>query len=169
MRVLCLPGCRAGVPSDVEPVGPCAACRPTKCSYTQSLPVGQRIVWLSYLRHTLQVQSASLYIEFPCQGCMQQLARPAMSFAVGSPHLHYLLSAFPPEWGWKSANCRPLLLHGCCSLLFFSWRSGAAFLLHHIVGLAGCALGLYLNKLALFGLAIEVFFEATTPLLHVSC
>ena len=55
-----------------------------------------------------------------------------------------------------------------CSLLFFSWSSGASFLLHHAVGLAGCFLGLFANKLALFGLAIEVFFEATTPLLQVS-
>jgi hypothetical protein len=33
-----------------------------------------------------------------------------------------------------------------------------------------CAIhaGVYWNKLALFGLAIEVFFESCNPLLHVS-
>lgn len=68
---------------------------------------------------------------------------------------------------WASVLFGYLLYDTLYSLLFFSLRSGAAFLVHHIVGLAGCALGLYLNKLALFGMAIEVFFEATTPLLHV--
>ena len=40
------------------------------------------------------------------------------------------------------------------------------FLLHHGLGLASCALGLYGNRMALFGAAIQVFFEGTTPLLH---
>lgn len=125
-------------------------------------------------------------------------------------------------WSCVCSVCRAgyLIYDTLYSLMFFSWRSGAAFLLHHVsthshldpkallqllgaqhmsapsagfavrlarctsnrtrcpapaawlclqvVGLAGCALGLYWNKLALFGMAIEVFFEATTPLLHVS-
>ena len=41
-------------------------------------------------------------------------------------------------------------------------------LAHHLVGLAGCGIGLYGNKLALFGTAISVWFESCNPLLHVS-
>ena len=52
------------------------------------------------------------------------------------------------------------------SVVFFDpWR-GASFLVHHLLGLAGCALGLAWNKMALFGVAIEVLFEGTTPLLQ---
>ena len=40
-------------------------------------------------------------------------------------------------------------------------------MLHHGLGLVSCALGLYGNRMALFGAAIQVFFEGTTPLLHV--
>ncbi len=43
----------------------------------------------------------------------------------------------------------------------------AGFVLHHGLGLVSCALGLYGNRMALFGAAIQVFFEGTTPLLHV--
>ncbi len=43
----------------------------------------------------------------------------------------------------------------------------AGILLHHALGLASCALGLYGNRMALFGAAIQVYFEGTTPLLHV--
>ena len=39
-------------------------------------------------------------------------------------------------------------------------------MLHHGLGLASCAIGLYGNRMALFGAAIQVFFEGTTPLLH---
>lgn len=31
-----------------------------------------------------------------------------------------------------------------------------------------CSAGVYANKLALFGMAIKVFFESCNPLLHVS-
>ncbi|GAB4816286.1 hypothetical protein N2152v2_003332 [Parachlorella kessleri] len=68
---------------------------------------------------------------------------------------------------WASVLFGYLTYDTLYSLLFFSWSSGASFLLHHAVGLAGCSLGLFANKLALFGLAIEVFFEATTPLLQL--
>ncbi|KAL4447574.1 hypothetical protein ABPG75_004793 [Micractinium tetrahymenae] len=53
------------------------------------------------------------------------------------------------------------------SLACFSLRSGAVMLAHHLVGVAGCVIGVYYNKLALFGMAIEVFFESCNPLLHV--
>lgn len=79
-----------------------------------------------------------------------------------------LRAVTPSHFFWASVLAGYLLYDTIYSLAFFSVRSGAAFLLHHAVGLAGCGLGLYANKLALFGTAIEVFFEATTPLLHVS-
>ncbi len=36
------------------------------------------------------------------------------------------------------------------------------------IGILACVMGLYYNKMALFGMAIQVFMEGTTPLLHVS-
>ena len=42
----------------------------------------------------------------------------------------------------------------------------ASFLLHHVIGLACCCVGLYLRRMAYFGAVIQVFFEATTPFMH---
>ena len=53
------------------------------------------------------------------------------------------------------------------SLAYFKPSSAAVMLAHHLVGLAGCAIGLYGGKLALFGTAISVWFESCNPLLHV--
>lgn len=60
-----------------------------------------------------------------------------------------------------------LLYDTAFTLLFYSAVGSLAFLLHHSLGLVCCCFGLYFNKMALFGTAIEVFFEGTTPLLHL--
>ena len=53
------------------------------------------------------------------------------------------------------------------TLMFYEAVGTVAFLLHHCLGLTCCCFGLYFNKMALFGTAIQVFFEGTTPLLHL--
>lgn len=53
------------------------------------------------------------------------------------------------------------------TLMFYEAVGTVAFLLHHCLGLTCCCFGLYFNKMALFGTAIQVFFESTTPLLHL--
>ncbi|PSC68140.1 transmembrane 136 isoform X1 isoform B [Micractinium conductrix] len=67
---------------------------------------------------------------------------------------------------WGSVLLGYLAYDTAFSLVMFPLRSGAVMLAHHVVGLAGCVIGVYYNKLALFGLAIEVFFESCNPLLH---
>ncbi|KAI3429382.1 hypothetical protein D9Q98_005477 [Chlorella vulgaris] len=68
---------------------------------------------------------------------------------------------------WGSVLLGYLVYDTLFSLAFFKLSSGAVMLGHHLVGIAGCVIGVYFNKLALFGLAIEVFFESCNPLLHV--
>ena len=53
------------------------------------------------------------------------------------------------------------------TLIFYGAVGSLAFVLHHCLGLTCCCFGLYFNKMALFGTAIQVFFEGTTPLLHL--
>lgn len=53
------------------------------------------------------------------------------------------------------------------TLIFYNAVGSLAFVLHHCLGLICCCFGLYFNKMALFGTAIQVFFEGTTPLLHL--
>lgn len=68
---------------------------------------------------------------------------------------------------WASVLLGYLVYDTAYSLAFFPLRSGAVMLAHHLVGIAGCVIGVYFNKLALFGMAVEVFFESCNPLLHV--
>ncbi len=60
-----------------------------------------------------------------------------------------------------------LLYDTLFTLMFYEAVGTVAFLLHHCLGLTCCCFGLYFNKMALFGTAIQVFFEGTTPLLHL--
>ena len=69
---------------------------------------------------------------------------------------------------WSSVLYGYLVYDTLYSLAFFKPSSAAVMLAHHLVGLAGCGIGLYGNKLALFGTAISVWFESCNPLLHVS-
>lgn len=68
---------------------------------------------------------------------------------------------------WGSVMYGYLVYDTLFTLLF--WRAVGAwsFLAHHALGLGCCAFGLYYNRMALFGMAIQVFFESTTPLLHL--
>ncbi|KAK9828043.1 hypothetical protein WJX81_004344 [Elliptochloris bilobata] len=67
---------------------------------------------------------------------------------------------------WGSVMYGYLLYDTAFTLAFYSAVGSPSFLLHHGLGLASCVLGLYGNRMALFGAAIQVFFEGTTPLLH---
>ena len=60
-----------------------------------------------------------------------------------------------------------LLYDTAFTLLFYNAVGSVCFLLHHALGLICCCFGLYFNKMMLFGAAIMVFFEGTTPLLHL--
>ncbi len=52
-------------------------------------------------------------------------------------------------------------------LVFYKAVGGASFVFHHALALLCCCVGIYLNRMAYFGAVIQVFFEATTPLLHM--
>ena len=52
------------------------------------------------------------------------------------------------------------------SRTLYEKAGNASFLFHHAIGLACCGVGLYLRRMAYFGAVIQVFFEATTPLMH---
>ena len=68
---------------------------------------------------------------------------------------------------WASA----LLGYFCYDAFHILYTGSAAgagsMLLHHAVGLACCAVGLQ-GRMAYFGAAMQVIFEATTPLLHAA-
>jgi hypothetical protein len=68
---------------------------------------------------------------------------------------------------WGSIMYGYLLYDTLFTLMFYEAVGTVAFLLHHCLGLTCCCFGLYFNKMALFGTAIQVFFEGTTPLLHL--
>ena len=94
--------------------------------------------------------------------------------------------------------CGYLVYDTLYSLAFFKYVGSPAFLVHHSLGLICCVIGLYFQKMAIFGMYIQashclpgarhvsqisittsisqcsqpsqVLLEATTPLLHVlSC
>ena len=52
------------------------------------------------------------------------------------------------------------------SRTLYEKAGNTSFLFHHAIGLACCGVGLYLRRMAYFGAVIQVFFEATTPLMH---
>ncbi|DBA95090.1 TPA: hypothetical protein ACH3X1_002603 [Trebouxia sp. C0004] len=68
---------------------------------------------------------------------------------------------------WGSIMYGYLIYDTLFTLMFYEAVGTVAFLLHHCLGLTCCCFGLYFNKMALFGTAIQVFFEGTTPLLHL--
>lgn len=69
---------------------------------------------------------------------------------------------------WSAVLAGYLLYDTMYCLTYYPLNgSTAPFLVHHLVGLAGCALGLYAGKMALSGAALCVLLESTTPLLHV--
>ncbi|KAK9817229.1 hypothetical protein WJX72_011418 [[Myrmecia] bisecta] len=68
---------------------------------------------------------------------------------------------------WGSVMYGYLIYDTLYTLVFYKAVGSPSFILHHALGLVCCCFGLYFNKLALFGIAIEVFFEGTTPLLHL--
>ncbi|KAK9825228.1 hypothetical protein WJX74_001560 [Apatococcus lobatus] len=52
--------------------------------------------------------------------------------------------------------------------LLMTWKDSGrySFLVHHLTAMASVALGIYGKRLAVFGMATQVAFELTTPLLH---
>jgi hypothetical protein len=64
-----------------------------------------------------------------------------------------------------------LMGYFCYDALYILYTGSAAgassMLLHHALGLACCAVGLQ-GRMGYFGAAIQVIFEATTPLLHAA-
>ncbi|KAI7842849.1 hypothetical protein COHA_003594 [Chlorella ohadii] len=91
-------------------------------------------------------------------------ARNLMDPVLNADPLHAVTDS---HFFWGAVLLGYLVYDTAYSLAFFSLRSGAVMLAHHLVGIAGCVIGVYANKLALFGMAIEVFFESCNPLLHV--
>lgn len=71
------------------------------------------------------------------------------------------------QFFWGSIMYGYLLYDTAFTLLFYTAVGSVTFLLHHALGLVCCCFGLYFNKMMLFGTAIMVFFEGTTPLLHL--
>ncbi len=68
---------------------------------------------------------------------------------------------------WGSIMYGYLIYDTIYTILFYNAVGTVAFLLHHCLGLVCYCFGLYFNRMALFGTAVEVFFEGTTPLLHL--
>jgi hypothetical protein len=67
---------------------------------------------------------------------------------------------------WSSVIYGYLLYDTVYLLVFYKAVGGATFIFHHALALVCCCVGIYLNSMAYFGAVIQVFFEATTPLLH---
>lgn len=67
---------------------------------------------------------------------------------------------------WSSVIYGYLLYDMLYLLIFYKAVGGVSFLFHHALALLCCCVGIYLNRMAFFGAVIQVFFEATTPLLH---
>ena len=77
------------------------------------------------------------------------------------------LTSADDHFFWGSIMYGYLVYDTIFTLMFYSAVGSLAFVLHHCLGLVCCCFGLYFNKMALFGTAIQVFFEGTTPLLHL--
>lgn len=108
------------------------------------------------------VPEGSLHLAI-CDACFWSMCDPAPFYPSDS---------CPPNGAdshffWGSIMYGYLIYDTLFTLMFYSAVGSLAFLLHHCLGLICCCFGLYFNRLALFGTAIEVFFEGTTPLLHV--
>lgn len=67
---------------------------------------------------------------------------------------------------WSSVIYGYLLYDLLYLLVFYKAVGGASFIFHHALALLCACVGIYLNRMAFFGAVIQVFFEATTPLLH---
>ncbi|KAL3163417.1 hypothetical protein ABBQ32_009796 [Trebouxia sp. C0010 RCD-2024] len=80
---------------------------------------------------------------------------------------HPLFGVTGIHFFWGSIMYGYLVYDTLFTLVFYPAVGSLVFLLHHCLGLVCCCFGLYFNKMALFGTAIEVFFEGTTPLLHL--
>ena len=57
---------------------------------------------------------------------------------------------------WGSIMYGYLVYDTVFTLIFYEAVGTVAFLLHHCLGLICCCFGLYFNKMALFGTAIQV-------------
>lgn len=71
------------------------------------------------------------------------------------------------QFFWGSVMYGYLLYDTAFTVVFYNAVGCMSFLLHHALGLVCCCFGLYWNRMMLFGTAIMVFFEGTTPLLHL--
>ena len=94
--------------------------------------------------------------------CYQTGQTDGITYANGLHNVHA-----DSHFMWGSVMYGYLIYDTIFTLVFYNAVGTVAFLLHHCLGLTCCCFGLYFNKMALFGTAIEVFFEGTTPLLHL--
>lgn len=132
--------------------------------------VAARRCWKGYSGLTLLERrqfcnkvSSGIHAAILAASAARNLAHPALladplGLAASPPAFHYF---------WASVLAGYLLYDTIWGLLFYSLSTAVPFLVHHVAGLAGCILGAYHGRLALFGLAIEIWLEGTTPLLHV--